>query len=65
MLDQTRQPDLPTLDPGIPLFEEDDLTTGIVDLFQTTLAYWQYVLTARHPTLASTSTQEVTAYGTD
>ncbi|RBI58576.1 hypothetical protein DMJ13_25940 [halophilic archaeon] len=65
MLDQTRQPDLPMLDPGIPLFEGDDLTTGRVDLFQTTLAYWQYVLTARHPALASTATQGVTVHGSN
>lgn len=65
MLGQTRQPDLPTLDTGIPLFEGDDLSTEIVYLLQTTPAYWQYVLTARHPALASTPTQGVTAHGTD
>ncbi|WP_433633596.1 hypothetical protein [Halomicrococcus sp. NG-SE-24] len=33
--------------------------------FQTTLAYWQRVLTARHPALASTATQEVTVHGSN
>ncbi len=62
MLGKTQQLDLPTLDPGITLREGDDQTTEALHLLQTTLAYWQCVLTAHHPVLAPTPTQGVTVH---
>ncbi|RBI59819.1 hypothetical protein DMJ13_22195 [halophilic archaeon] len=52
-----------------PRFAGEDFETLVYPsgdgTFQTTLAYWQRVLTARHPALASTDTQEVTVHGTN
>ncbi|RBI58757.1 hypothetical protein DMJ13_25820 [halophilic archaeon] len=52
-----------------PRFAGEDFETLVYPsengTFQTTLAYWQRVLTARHPALASTATQEVTVHGTN
>lgn len=50
-----------------PRFAGADFETLVYPLgdgtFQTTLAYWQRVLTARHPTLTSATTPEVSTRG--
>ncbi|MFC7192762.1 hypothetical protein [Halocatena marina] len=44
-------------------FAEEDFETHVDDTFQTTLAYWQRVLSVRHPARTSATTPKASAHG--